>query len=230
MRSFEREGPALFLTREDWLRDHAYSARFQSRYSARRFFVETGLYCCVAAVASVTLPRFIDSSESAVQVVSQCLRFIAYFFAVLNGFSIIAIAGRLAKDAWAVGASSQVYVYRMPSIAKPADKSKMVQGSAETHPPKLAAFLLQILLPARDRNNIIGDLEEAFNSQFVPTFGAKKAAFVYWARAIREIGWVLMRTLRNIWPYGLPLILALMPYLPHGIQAVLRALFQSDSH
>lgn len=53
-------------------------------------------------------------------------------------------------------------------------------------PPERAELLLR-LVPRRDREPILGDLEEDFRTDFLPKFGPEKARRLYWWHAVRSV-------------------------------------------
>jgi hypothetical protein len=54
-------------------------------------------------------------------------------------------------------------------------------------PPRAAEFLLCCCLPKEDRETLIGDLEEEYQTKIFPKFGARKARIWYWCQAVRSI-------------------------------------------
>ncbi len=54
-------------------------------------------------------------------------------------------------------------------------------------PPKRAEILLHAGLSKRDREHVIGDLDEDFRTLWQPNFGARTARRLYWAHAIRTV-------------------------------------------
>ncbi len=42
-------------------------------------------------------------------------------------------------------------------------------------------------MPKRDREYILGDLEEEFRTDFLPKFGPEKARRLYWWHAVRSV-------------------------------------------
>jgi hypothetical protein len=45
-------------------------------------------------------------------------------------------------------------------------------GVLSSRPPALASFILQLILPQRDRATVIGDLEQAYNADLLPKYGS----------------------------------------------------------
>lgn len=57
----------------------------------------------------------------------------------------------------------------------------------QTVPPKRAEMLLHFGLPKRDRECMIGDLEEEYRRVILPKYGARVAARWYWWQAVRSV-------------------------------------------
>jgi hypothetical protein len=62
------------------------------------------------------------------------------------------------------------------------------QNRAARHsPPKLGEYAL-LLIPKRNRENLIGDLEEEYRTVILPKYGPRLAAIWYWVQAVWVIG------------------------------------------
>ena len=59
--------------------------------------------------------------------------------------------------------------------------------SNENVPPKRAEMLLHFGLPKRDREYMIGDLEEEYRTVILPKYGPGVAARWYWWQAVRSV-------------------------------------------
>jgi hypothetical protein len=57
----------------------------------------------------------------------------------------------------------------------------------ENAPPKRAEMLLHFGLPKRDRECMIGDLEEEYRTVILPKYGPRVAARWYWWQAVRSV-------------------------------------------
>jgi hypothetical protein len=79
-----------------------------------------------------------------------------------------------------------------PTDREPADR--------QVSPPALGESLLVLFCPASLADAVLGDLAEQFESE-VQKKGIKRARLLYWARAIRSFGPLLVSKLRNtgIW-------------------------------
>lgn len=55
------------------------------------------------------------------------------------------------------------------------------------NPPKRAEMLLHFGLPKRDRECMIGDLEEEYRGVILPKYGPRVAARWYWWQAVRSV-------------------------------------------
>jgi hypothetical protein len=59
--------------------------------------------------------------------------------------------------------------------------------SAPSEPPIAAHYLLRLFLPAKYRDNLIGDLLEEFHEDVVPVFGQRRAWFWFWKQTITSL-------------------------------------------
>ena len=83
------------------------------------------------------------------------------------------------------------------------EPSQAIQGSAqqaeEKAPyPSSAAYLLYLLLPRRDGEAILGDLEEEYSMCMVPAFGHRRARFWFWVQVLRSILPLLILSSRRL--------------------------------
>jgi hypothetical protein len=60
-------------------------------------------------------------------------------------------------------------------------------------PPKLAEYLIYLFFPRKDREAILGDLEEDFH-EVHKKFGLRQARLQYWAQVFRSL-WPIIRAL-----------------------------------
>ena len=67
------------------------------------------------------------------------------------------------------------------------DASMPQNVSNENVPPKRAEMLLHFGLPKRDREYMIGDLEEEYRTVILPKYGPGVAARWYWWQAVRSV-------------------------------------------
>ncbi len=58
---------------------------------------------------------------------------------------------------------------------------------SEVNPPKRAEMLLHFGLPKRDRECMIGDLEEEYRTVILPKYGPRVAMRWYWWQAVRSV-------------------------------------------
>ena len=70
-----------------------------------------------------------------------------------------------------------------------------VEPGEAVDPPEHAELLLH-LVPRRDREYILGDLEEDFRTAFLPKFGPEKARRLYWWHAVRSVLAVVLGRVR----------------------------------
>ena len=66
-------------------------------------------------------------------------------------------------------------------------------ASEAARPPKSAHFVL-LLVPKKDREHLIGDLEEEYRTNILPEYGKFWARVWYWVQAIQAIGFY-------VWPF-----------------------------
>ncbi|MGY6277843.1 permease prefix domain 2-containing transporter [Methylomonas sp. MgM2] len=74
-------------------------------------------------------------------------------------------------------------------------KRKRINVSAESfyaiaEPPSWAQYLLYLFIPRKNREALLGDLEEDYREVY-RKFGKNKAIFFYWSQALRSI-WPLL--------------------------------------
>ncbi len=67
------------------------------------------------------------------------------------------------------------------------DASTPQIDSNRNTPPNRAEMLLHFALPKRDRECMIGDLEEEYRRVILPKYGARVAARWYWWQAVRSV-------------------------------------------
>jgi len=64
--------------------------------------------------------------------------------------------------------------------------------------PPRAAKLLLLLLPPRDREGMIGDLEEEYRTVLIPEYGIRTARFYYWWHAIQTCAFSVLCTIGKV--------------------------------
>ena len=64
-------------------------------------------------------------------------------------------------------------------------------------PPREAKLLLRYALPRKHQEYIIGDLEEAYYTEWLPEHGARQARRLYWWHAIRSIAPMLWTAVKR---------------------------------
>jgi hypothetical protein len=62
-----------------------------------------------------------------------------------------------------------------------------VQTTTAPRPPREAKLLLRYALPRKHQEDIVGDLEEAYYTEWLPEHGSREAQRLYWWHAIRSI-------------------------------------------
>jgi transcriptional regulator with XRE-family HTH domain len=58
----------------------------------------------------------------------------------------------------------------------------------EVSVPLAASYLLDLFLPKKHREGLVGDLEEEFRTKIEPRYGRKAACFWFWKQVISEVG------------------------------------------
>jgi hypothetical protein len=64
----------------------------------------------------------------------------------------------------------------------------LAEEEAGLEPPLKAERLLNYVLPRARREEILGDLEEDYHTNWLPKFGHREARRLYWWHAIRSTG------------------------------------------
>jgi hypothetical protein len=97
-----------------------------------------------------------------------------------------------------------LYVRELFAPHEPEAGPVTVDGAvpAESKSPRLANYLLQLILPDRDRATLIGDLEEAYTKDLLPQYGTRGAAFWYWCRVLREMAFYAWPAIKKLLPWG----------------------------
>jgi hypothetical protein len=84
------------------------------------------------------------------------------------------------------------------AATEPAD-TVVITGSIASRPapPREAKLLLRYALPRKHQEHIIGDLEEAYYTEWLPEHGPRQARRLYWWHATRSIApmlWTAAKT------------------------------------
>jgi len=72
-----------------------------------------------------------------------------------------------------------------------------VQATTPPPPPRQAKLLLRYALPRKHQEHIIGDLQEAYYTEWLAEHGPKEARRMYWWHAIRSIAPMLWTTVKR---------------------------------
>jgi len=75
-----------------------------------------------------------------------------------------------------------------------------MRSSKADHPPRAAQFIL-LMIPKRNREHLVGDLEEEFRTKVLPEWGPLGARFFYWeqtAVAVISYVWPLLKRLLGL--------------------------------
>ena len=90
------------------------------------------------------------------------------------------------------GYSKKASVFYMdPSFAA------RIERSEDSKPPKLAELLL-LLLPIRQREHLLGDLEEEFRTIILPRHGRRLACFLFYWQVIIEMARAVITGLSGV--------------------------------
>lgn len=72
-----------------------------------------------------------------------------------------------------------------------------VQTTTASPPPREAKLLLRYALPRKHQEHIIGDLQEAYSTEWLPEHGPRDARRLYWWHAIWSIAPMLWTGVRR---------------------------------
>jgi len=187
----------------DWRANRAYSARLSAKYSPTRLFTEALAYSLLLAVVRwATRFLFLQAYPDWVNVGSIVLAAFSIGFGVLSAFAAVAhVSTELnlfhggAKDIFAQPTPPEQIVAVTTKINREGDRS--------ARPPTIPSFILELIVPSRDRATLIGDLEQGYTQDLLPKYGRAAAAFWYWVRCTNEVffyGWPL---LKKVLPWGI---------------------------
>ncbi len=121
----------------------------------------------------------------------------------------------IAADVVAVDASGVIFVGQSKMAFDPTPLSLDVSDQIQTldwlrvdvqtaprKPPEMARYLLHLFLSKRDRQNLIGDLIEEYQTVQLHEFGVRKANFWFWKQAICSVWPIIGSRLRRIITIG----------------------------
>jgi hypothetical protein len=93
-----------------------------------------------------------------------------------------------------IGGSGQVY--KIHGDLKPPIVllRRLVQAD---HPPRTAQFVL-LLIPKKNREHLVGDLEEEYRTKVLPEWGRFRAQFLYWEQTAIAVICYLWPVLKRI--------------------------------
>jgi hypothetical protein len=96
---------------------------------------------------------------------------------------------------WKQQADAGTAVAALGQLTHAAEEAKLLQkwldeanGDLEKSPdlPRLATFLF-LLIPIRQREHLLGDLEEEFRTKLVPEYGQRWARFYFYSQVVIEL-------------------------------------------
>ncbi|ASF48521.1 permease prefix domain 2-containing transporter [Methylovulum psychrotolerans] len=103
----------------------------------------------------------------------------------------IGIAVGVGKGAAGIGvflgtAAISVVIETYFQLMRAPNKNSLDVSQPSNIPPKTAKYLLYLVVPRKNRDALLGDLEEDFN-EVLEKFGLKHAKFHYWVQTFRSI-------------------------------------------
>ena len=99
---------------------------------------------------------------------------------------------------WGTGKSHQLTVIYHSSWRAAYNAWLQAPDHKRASPPRLAKFILLLLAPSKDREPLLGDIEEAYRTIVLPEYGPRAAWFWYWRQVCTSI-WPLLR----VWLRGI---------------------------
>ena len=72
-----------------------------------------------------------------------------------------------------------------------------VESSGRAHPPRVAVFAL-LLIPKKNREHLIGDLEEEYRTILLPQYGRFRARLWYWEQTALALGFYAWPFLKKV--------------------------------
>lgn len=184
-----------------------YKLKCLARYSVTRLFVEAVVYGAAAegarhAILAVYLPaRWI-------QFVAAGCHLAAWMFLVIAALAMAEVTAR------AFGYLYEEVIREVaptrPSASSGAARLPATRAAAKlsNRPPAAAVFLLDLVLPMRERLTILGDLEEAYTGDLLPQHGRAKARLWYWLRAVREVVFCCWPAVKRLLPWTVLIAMA----------------------
>jgi hypothetical protein len=177
----------------NWSEDTRYFSRRYAKYGICRLWAESLCYAVLAFLTRWAVYRCFVPHTRWVSAAGLTLTVVGFPFALLAGFISLLFVAAVVFDilSWANAQPVVVLGYPPSRAVLPP-----VRAGAGSRPPKMPSVLLEVFVPRRDRDAIIGDLEETYREEFLPRYGRRTAAFVYWVRCLREVGsfcWPVVR-------------------------------------
>lgn len=87
-----------------------------------------------------------------------------------------------------------------PKACSEQGASEAVSGAGKA--PVIPCVILEVVLPIRERQAIIGDLQEMYGRDLLPAYGRRISSLVYWSRCLREVVYYSWPFLRKAVPWG----------------------------
>jgi hypothetical protein len=185
----------------DWKADKKYSAKLRGKYSAGRPFAQSLACATILAAAEAWLGWSVPAPWPIwLRLLNWILRASIIGFGFVACLSAAAIFGAVVWGVWdEINCTFRSFVVHVPMASA---ETVVGSTSGDTKSPRIANYLLQLILPDRDRATLIGDLKEAYKRDLLPQYGTRGAAFWYWVRALREMAFYAWPTIKKLLPWG----------------------------
>jgi transcriptional regulator with XRE-family HTH domain len=86
------------------------------------------------------------------------------------------------------GPKSQDLCPAIPLLSKDREMTATKNGtSRNTAPPIAGCYLLDLVLPRKHRENLVGDIEEDYRANILPRYGRTAASIWFWKQVVIEI-------------------------------------------
>lgn len=122
-------------------------------------------------------------------------------FAVVNLSAIISalLLHQIQQPQWYGFVFVSIIIITTPLLVEVLGYKKRPKETTDFSPPKNAVSLLENILPREDREGIIGDLYEIFNSEILPKKGLEKARCWFWTQTLSVI--IHLAILNKLWGF-----------------------------
>jgi hypothetical protein len=196
VREFVRTDASSRAQWSDWKAERAYSERRYAKYSPLRLFMEALAYSLLlASMRWATRMLFLQTYPDWVNLGSTIMAAVSIGFGAVASFAAFAYVST-EYDLFRGRAGN--FTAPPPPAEQTAPGTTRIDKNGDTsgRPPAIPSFVLELIVPRRDRASLIGDLEEGYTQDLLPKYGQSAAAFWYWTRCMREVlfyGWPLLK-------------------------------------